>query len=89
MQARVLITGFIQGVGFRQHIKRKARSLGLTGWVRNLPDRRVEALFSGPKEKIEEAISECSKGPFFSEVKSTQVSWEKNKEEFTNFDVRA
>lgn len=84
MQAHVLIFGFVQGVGFRQAVKRKARFLGLTGWIKNLPDNRVEALFSGPKDKIEEAINFCKKGPFLSEVKHVEVSWEEE-QDFDDF----
>lgn len=76
MQARIYVFGFVQGVGFRQAVKRKARFLGLTGWIKNLPDNRVEALFSGPKDKIEEAVSFCKKGPFLSEVKHVEIQWE-------------
>jgi len=78
MTAHVFISGFVQGVGFRQHIKRKARLLGLTGWVKNLRDGRVEVLFSGSKEKIEEAVSECYKGPMLSEVKNVTVEWDES-----------
>lgn len=87
MQAHVYILGFVQGVGFRQAIKRKAKSLGLAGWVKNLPDYRVEALFSGPKEKIEEAILFCKKGPFLSEVKHVDVEWEEDSQDFSDFEV--
>ena len=87
MQAHVFVFGFVQGVGFRQAVKRKARFLGLTGWVKNLPDNRVEALFSGPKDKIDEAISFCKKGPFLSEVKHVEVEWEEKMQTFSDFVV--
>lgn len=87
MTAHVFVFGFVQGVGFRQAVKRKARFLGLTGWVKNLPDNRVEAIFSGPKDKIEEAILYCKKGPFLAEVKSVDVSWEEDAETFPDFKV--
>jgi acylphosphatase len=86
MTARILVFGFVQGVGFRQAVKRKAKLLGLTGWVKNLPDNRVEALFSGPKEKIEEIILYCKKGPFLSEVKHVDVGWEAE-EDFIEFTI--
>lgn len=87
MVAHILIFGFVQGVGFRQAVKRKARFLGLTGWVKNLPDNRVEALFSGPKDKIEEAILFCKKGPFLSEVKHVEVEWEEKSQVFLDFQI--
>ena len=87
MVAHVFISGFVHGVGFRQHIKSKAKSLDLTGWIRNLPDGRVEAVFSGEKDKIEDAVSECSQGPFFSEVKGVEVEWLEDGEKFTDFQI--
>ena len=87
MIAHVLIHGFVQGVGFRQSVKKEARKLGLTGWVKNLPDGRVEAVFSGPKDKIEEAVNFCRKGPFLSEVRHVEVEWDKGVGKFLSFEV--
>ena len=88
MTAHLLITGFVQGVGYRQFVKRQARRLDLTGWVRNLPDGSVEAIVSGPKEKIEELIKHCRKGPFLSEVHNVTISWDETGEEFEGFTIR-
>lgn len=77
MQARIYILGFVHGVGFRRFVKKNAVSLGLLGYVKNLPDGRVEAVVNGSKEKIEELIKAIEKGTFFSDVKSVQVEWEK------------
>ncbi len=85
--ARVFISGFVQGVGFRQFILRQAQHLRLTGWVKNLPDNRIEIFFSGSKENIEEAISACRKGPFLADIKSVDVIWEETREEFKDFKV--
>ena len=76
MVAHVFISGFVQGVGFRQFVKRSAKKIGLTGWVRNLPDGRVEAKFAGSKDKIEKAIGFSRKGNFLSEIKEIEVFWE-------------
>lgn len=81
--AHIFVSGFVQGVGFRQFVKNKATELGLAGWVKNLPDNRVEAVFAGSKEQIEKIISICRKGPFLSEVKDIEVLWEKGKEKLT------
>lgn len=78
MTAHVFIFGFVQGVGFRQFIKRNAVKLGLTGWVKNLPDNRVEAVLQGRIEEIKKMIDICRKGPFLSEVKDVQVMWGNN-----------
>lgn len=77
-RAHIFISGFVQGVGFRHFVKRKAQEIGLTGWVKNLPDGRVEVVFQGPKEKIEEIIILCRKGPFLSEVEDVEVEWEED-----------
>ena len=77
MQARIYILGFVHGVGLRRFIKGKAERLGLKGYVKNLPDGRVEAVVNGSKEKIEELIKVIEKGTFFSDVKSVQIEWEK------------
>jgi len=87
MQARIFITGFIQGVGFRGFVRANARKLGLRGWVQNLTDGRVEALAQGPKEKIETLIKICEKGPIISDVKSVAVTWEKEDEQFSSFEA--
>lgn len=87
MTAHVFVFGFVQGVGFRQAVKRKASSLSLTGWVKNLPDNRVEAVFSGDKEKIEQVIEFCKKGPFLSEVKHVAVEWQESTKDYPDFTI--
>lgn len=73
--ALITITGFVQGVGYRQFVKQQARKLGLTGWVQNMPDGRVEAKAFGPLDTIQQLIALCKKGPFLSEVKDVAVEW--------------
>lgn len=86
--ARVFVSGFVQGVNFRQFVKRSAIEIGLNGWVRNLPDGRVEALFVGRKEKIEQVISLLRKGNFLSEVRNVDVVWQKDSlEQFEDFKI--
>lgn len=86
--AHILITGFVQGVGFRQFVKRMARKLLLTGWVRNLPDGSVEAVISGPKKDIERLVEHANKGPFLSEVHTVTVSYDQTGEEFKEFFIK-
>ncbi len=76
MTVHIFISGFVQGVGFRQFVKREAVKAGATGWVRNMPDGRVEAKLYGPKAKIEGMIAVYRKGPFLSEVQDVVVVWE-------------
>jgi acylphosphatase len=87
MQARIYISGFVQGIGFRYFVKSNARKLGLKGWAQNLPDGRVEALAQGEKEAIGKLIKLCEKGPFLSEVKAVDVNWDKEEEQFGDFRV--
>jgi len=87
MQARIFILGFVQGVGFRQFVRNKARDLNLAGYVKNLLDGRVEVLVQGTKEDIQRLIAICEKGTFFSEVKSVQVEWEESREKYQTFEI--
>jgi acylphosphatase len=87
MQARIIILGFVQGVGYRRFVKWNAKKLGLTGWVKNTGDGRVEALIQGSKEAIEKLVKVCEKGPFLSEVKSVVVDWEKQESTFDSFEI--
>lgn len=88
MVARIFISGFVQGVGFREFIRRNAFTNGLSGWVKNLPDGRVEAVFSGSREKIEEMIRLCRKGPFLAEVENVEVIWEEQEDKFERFEIK-
>ena len=71
----VYVSGFVQGIGFRQFVKHKARKLNINGWVRNLSDGRVEALFDGRRDNLEKMVEVCKKGPFLSEVKNVEIDW--------------
>ena len=88
IQAHVYISGFVQGVGFRAYVRSKARKLGITGWVRNLTDDRVEAILQGDKEVIEKLLKICKRGPFFAKVTDIVVDWEEQTEEFLEFKKR-
>lgn len=87
-RAMVRISGRVQGVSFRYFTQRTARALGLTGWVRNLPDGTVEALFEGERERIEQALAACRQGPSAAEVDELSVEWDAMAKEFIDFTVR-
>lgn len=87
MTSRVFVLGFVQGVGFRRFVKKNALNLGLRGWVKNLPDGRVEMLIQGSKENIEKLVKICERGTFFSDIKNVQVEWEEDKDEFLDFQI--
>ena len=74
IRRRVLISGRVQGVGFRWSCRRMAESHGLTGWCRNLPDGRVEACFEGPPSAVEGAVAWCRGGPPSAIVTSVDVT---------------
>jgi acylphosphatase len=86
-RVRILITGLVQGVFFRREITDLARRLGLVGWVRNLPDGRVEATAEGEKSKITELIQFCHVGPAGAIVRYVEVEWSDFTGEFHNFKI--
>lgn len=84
----VFISGFVHGVFFRAKTRDKANKLNLKGFVRNLPDGRVEAVFEGREEDIENVLDFCRKGPFGAKVKNVEVKEEEYKGEFDDFEIR-
>jgi acylphosphatase len=86
-RARIVVSGMVQGVFFRDNTRRWASSLDLTGWVRNLGDGRVEALAEGDKEKVDELIARLQEGPPLARVENVDVEWEDYKGEFKDFRV--
>lgn len=63
LRYHVYVRGRVQGVYFRAHVAAAARALDLAGWVRNLPDGRVEAVFEGGRDACERAVDSCRRGP--------------------------
>ncbi len=88
LRAHVVIHGLVQGVYFRASTKEVAVRLGVGGWVRNLMDGSVEALFEGEKKKVEEVVAWCYKGPPGARVVHVDLSYEPYQGEFRHFDVR-
>lgn len=77
--AHVWVSGTVQGVGYRFSTVDVARQLNLTGWVRNLSDGRVEAVFEGDRENVEAAIAWCRRGPSAAIVRDVRVVWDGSK----------
>ncbi len=71
---KVVVSGRVQGVFFRDSARREAQRLGVAGWVRNRPDGRVEAWFEGPPHAVEQLVRWCRDGPRHAEVDDVQVS---------------
>ena len=76
VRAHLRIHGRVQGVGFRSRMHREAKKLGLTGWVRNLPDGTVEAVVEGEPERVETIIGWAHQGPSGARVTKVEVRWE-------------
>jgi acylphosphatase len=88
LRAHLVIHGLVQGVYFRASTRDEAVRLGVGGWVKNLPEGSVEALFEGEKKKVEEIVGWCYKGPPGAHVEKVDLRWETYKGEFRQFDVR-
>ena len=76
LRKHVYISGRVQGVGFRWYTRAQARALGLVGWVRNLPDGRVETVFQGPRADVDAMEEWCHTGSPSSNVRSVVASEE-------------
>lgn len=87
-RAHVFVSGDVQGVFFRSNTRSSAIRLEVKGWVRNLFDGRVEAIFEGEKAQVEQMLEFCKRGPPGAAVDSVEVKWEKYKDEFDSFEVR-
>ena len=87
VRAHVFVTGRVQGVYFRQSTKRQANSLDVTGWVRNLPDGRVEAVFEGDEDPVKVAVDYCHYGPRAAKVEKIGSTWETYTGEYHDFQI--
>jgi len=87
-RAHVFIEGRVQGVFFRAGTREEAGLLGLGGWVRNCWDGRVEAVFEGEKNNVENIIEWCKKGPPGASVTNVDISWEQVTNEFEKFSIK-
>jgi len=83
---KVFISGYVQRIGFRQFIKSNADKLNIKGWVRNIPDSRVEAILQGRTQDIDKMILLCRKGPFLAEVRDIKIV-ELPDQQFHSFEI--
>jgi acylphosphatase len=88
VRALVHVVGRVQGVFFRVETADVALRLRLVGWVKNLADGSVEALFEGEKENVERAVDFCRRGPLGAHVQNLDVKWEACSGEFQDFRIR-
>jgi acylphosphatase len=84
----VFVSGRVQGVFFRAFTQEKALENGLTGWVKNLRDGRVEAVLEGEKEEVERVIQALRLGPPHSDVEEVRVQHEDFLDEFKKFQIK-
>ena len=88
VRAHLLISGLVQGVGYRWNCRRAAQGLGLVGWVRNLDDGRVEAVLQGTREQVGDMIKWCYRGPAEARVTDIAVTYQDATDEFRDFGIR-
>jgi len=88
VRAHLVVSGRVQGVFFRAETQEKAKDLGVFGWVKNLSEDRVEAVFEGERAKVEEMVKWAKKGPPGAIVNDLNVVWEEYQAEFNSFEIR-
>ena len=84
---RVIVTGRVQGVFFRDTVRRRAEAAGVAGWISNRSDGAVEAVFEGDPEAVDQLVEFCRRGPSRAEVESAEVT-EEELEGLSGFQVR-
>ena len=87
-RVRVFVSGRVQGVFFRAETHRQALKLGLSGWVRNLGDRRVEAVFEGEKAAVSAMLEWCETGPSLSRVTGVEIVEEAPAGDLGGFEIK-
>jgi acylphosphatase len=87
VRARVIVEGRVQGVFFRHHTQEMAFRLGVKGWVKNRRDGNVEAIFEGDKDRVDQIIQWCHRGPSGARVTTVYVTSEIFTGEFEDFSV--
>ena len=87
VRAHVYISGRVQGVSFRWNTQHQAQQLGLTGWVKNLWDGRVEAVFEGEEPAVRQAVAWCHKGDRPARVDNVEVHYGQPTGEFRSFRI--
>ena len=87
-RVHLFISGRVQGVFFRANTRAKAQGLGVNGWVKNLPDGRVEVLAEGEREKLKKLVQWCHSGSSSARVDNVEVKWEESAGEYNSFRIR-
>ena len=84
----MLIEGKVRAVGFRIFMSELALTAGLNGWVMNLPDGNIEAVYEGERKSVEDAIGKCFQGTPSARISKVEVDWKEKPEGLTTFMIR-
>lgn len=87
-RVHLVVSGLVQGVSFRYYTVEEARRLGVHGWVRNLPDGRVEAEAEGERPALEALVAWCRRGPPAARVDGVEVEWSAPRGDLGPFEIR-
>lgn len=87
-RAKVIVRGIVQGVNFRYYTRRQALRYSVAGWVRNLPDGAVAAVFEGEEQDVEAMVEWCRHGPPSAQVTELIVQPEEFQGEFSSFSIK-
>jgi acylphosphatase len=87
-KVEILVSGMVQGVGFRYFVCHLARESGILGWVRNLPDGRVEIVAEGDEGQLKAFIDEIKVGPRSAVIEEVTLNWSQADSHFTSFNIR-
>ena len=88
VRLHAIVSGRVQGVGFRAYVLRKASELGATGWVRNRWDGKVEVVAEGERQVLDKLLVAVKRGPSASMVSDVKVKWYPGTGEFNSFQIR-
>ena len=87
-RAHIVVSGRVQGVFFRAGALQKARELGVTGWIHNTIDGKVESICEGEKELVDQFVQWCREGTQFASVESCEATYGEYQGEFDDFEIR-
>ncbi|NMC58695.1 MAG: acylphosphatase [Candidatus Methanofastidiosa archaeon] len=87
-RVRIFVSGLVQGVFYRANAQKEAERLKVTGYIRNLPDGRVEAVIEGEDICVDRMVQWCEVGPKYARVDKVEVINEQHKEEFQDFSIK-
>jgi acylphosphatase len=83
----IYVSGLVQGVSYRANTLHQAKSLNISGWVKNLPDHRVEIMAEGDSEQLQHLVEWCKQGPRFAQVSDIEIKEQSATGEYTDFTI--